>query len=169
MKKRTILLVIFCALVLGIVLMANQILKIQDCLNCRDDIEESYPYKVVSMPDTYELDCTKEYKQRISFPMVEPAYAVLHFDAFFAFPKRLTPANMQTILSVLNDSSSYEWGEFGTTYYDRFITFHDSTGRYIGITNIDFGGQANSYPHLARMKWGMLTDEAHHTIMLLIK
>ena len=104
--------------------------------------------------ENYDFLCMQETASNITFPRISPSYAVLHFDKFYKADIRLTFEQMNDIIVVLNDTANYCWGELGTPYFDRVITFHDNKGYCIGITYFDFGGQTYSYPLNAKMKWG---------------
>ena len=103
--------------------------------------------------------CSFETKNNITFPRVKPTYAELHTDKAFKYGKRLTEKQMNKLIRILNDTSTYTWGELGTAYFDRFITFHDKNDNCIGLTKIDFGGQTYSTPYTAKMKWGLIAPD----------
>ena len=110
----------------------------------------------ISFPENYDSLCIKEAQNNITFPRITPSYAVLHFDKFYKPDIRLTLEQMNNIITFLNDTASYEWGEWGTPENHRIITFHDNKGDCIGITKIDFVGQTYSTPYNSKMKWGAL-------------
>ena len=127
---------------------------------CREQIDKKFPSVETPFPDNYDFLCMQETASNITFPKINPSYAVLHFDKFYKFDISLTFEQMNDIIVVLNDTANYRWGEFGTSYFDRVITFHNSKGDCIGITYFDFEGQTYSYPSNAKMKWGgMRTDK----------
>lgn len=119
-------------------------------------IDKKFSSVETPFPENYDSLCMRETQANITFPRISPSYAVLHFDKFYKSNIRLTLEQMNNIIAILNDTASYRWGELGTPYYDRVITFHDGRGDCIGITKIDFGGETFSIPLNAKMKWGMM-------------
>jgi hypothetical protein len=127
--------------------------------NCKKQIEKKFPSVEIPFPENYDSLCMQEIAYNISFPRVNPSYAVLHFDKFHKSDIRLTFEQMNDIIVILNDTANYSWGELGTPYFDRVITFHDNGGDCIGITYFDFGGQTYSYPLNAKRKWGLMKTD----------
>ncbi len=126
-----------------------------DYTDCEKEIKERYNYEFSSNPDNYISDCLEETKDGIKFPLDEPAYAILHYDKL-KLDKTLKTEQLIKLLTLLNDTSTYEWGEVGTPYFDRIVTFHDKAGRCIGLTKISYDGQTYSTPTIAKMKYGGL-------------
>lgn len=118
-------------------------------------------------PETYDSLCKIEYDKKIFFPKTKAEYAILHFDKFLKRNIQLTNKQLEELLVFLNDSSNYCWGELGTPYFDRFITFHNKIGECVGLTKIDFWGQTYSTPHLSLMKWGLVNPKNHKLIKLI--
>ena len=73
------------------------------------------------------------------------------------------------IIKILNDSSSYNWGEIGTPYYDKKIIFYDKNKSEIGYVNISFDGQINVFPNVALTKWGLLSDKGFKELVIAIR
>jgi hypothetical protein len=121
---------------------------------CKKQIDKKFPSVEISFPENYDSLCMQETQNNITFPRIAPSYAVLHFDKYYKSDIRLTLEQMSSIISILNDTANYQWGELGAPYFDRVITFHDNKGDCIGITYFDFGGQTYSYPYNAKRKWG---------------
>ena len=119
-------------------------------------IDKKFPSVETPFPEHYDFLCMQETANNISFPRIIPSYAVLHFDKFYKSDIHLTFEQMNDIIVILNDTANYCWGELGTPYFDRVITFHNSEGDCIGITYFDFGGQTYSYPFNSKMKWGLM-------------
>jgi len=126
---------------------------------CKKQIDKKFPSVEIPFPENYDSLCMQETANNISFPRVKPSYAVLHFDKFYKSDIRLTFEQMNDIILILNDTANYRWGELGTPYFDRVITFHDNEGNCIGITYFDFDGQTYSYPFNAKMKWGGMKND----------
>ena len=84
------------------------------------------------------------------------------------FPFSSTHLSYQTasrIVSLLNDTTSYRWGEFGTPEYEKTIVFYDKQDEPIGYTLIDANGEVENYPYRSLMKWGMLTSDGFKSLM----
>ncbi len=84
------------------------------------------------------------------------------YKGFFSFDKTLGDSAAKRILEILNDTSSYVWGEVGTFLPGRKIVFYDSEDNLIGVTEFEEenGCQTYSFPYLLRMKWGALSKNA---------
>jgi hypothetical protein len=123
------------------------------------EITKQYPNESTSYPEDYDSLCKLEFQKGVTFPKTKPSYSLLHFDKFLKPNIRLTNRQMVEILESLNDTANYTWGELGTPYFDRFITFHDQKGNCVGLTKIDLGGQSYSTPYIAKMKWGLIKAE----------
>lgn len=75
--------------------------------------------------------------------------------------RRIDSATTNKFLTILNDSSTYRWGELGTPYHQNILVFYDSKDKIVGYTNIDYGGELDSYPYRSIMKWGLLTKKGY--------
>ncbi|MBK6640379.1 MAG: hypothetical protein IPG39_03675 [Bacteroidetes bacterium] len=53
-------------------------------------------------------------------------------------------------------------------YFDSYFTFHDKDGNCIGYTDFSFEGQTYSTPSLAKMKWGLLNENARVKLLIAI-
>jgi hypothetical protein len=69
------------------------------------------------------------------------------------------------VLKILNDSSSYQWGELGTPYHDKTLIYYDKMHNSIGFTLIDYGGEVDNYPFLPLMKWGAMTQNGFNQLL----
>ena len=136
------------------------ILNLNSRNHYKAEIRKRYTYQKVSSIKTYRKDCALEFKQGIQFPLDKPVSAKLHFDQWIKPPKTLDANQAAIVLGILNDTASYKWGEIGTPHFDRHFSFHDKDGHCIGYTDFSFEGQTYATPHLAKMKWGMLTEHA---------
>ncbi len=133
--------------------------------NYKKEISHRYASNETSYPENYDSLCIQESQNNITFPRITPSYAVLHFDKLFKSDIRLTSEQMDNIIVILNDPTSYTWGELGTPYFDRAVTFYDNKGNCIGLTKIDFGGQTYSTPYNAKMKWGAMIKDDLFTLI----
>ena len=83
----------------------------------------------------------------------------------FPFRKReISFEKSKKISAILNDSSSYKWGETGTPVYNYNLYFYDENDKVIGISLIDLGGGIKSYPYRSFMKWGGVSEKALNLI-----
>ncbi len=73
------------------------------------------------------------------------------------------------ILKTINDSSSFDWGEIGTPYYDKTIVFFDKDKNEIGYIDISLDGQIDVFPNLALTKWGLLSDKGFRKLIIAIR
>jgi len=118
----------------------------------------SYSYNDLIEPEIYDSICELEYNEGITFPLVTPEYAYLHYDRLFKGKRQLTQIQLIKVLEIINDSSNYVWGELGTPVVNRYISFYSESGICIGIFGVDFGGNTWATPNLARMKWGLIEN-----------
>ena len=88
---------------------------------------------------------------------------------FFSFDQTIRKESIPRLIEILNDTSSYIWGEVGTFIQGKKIVFYDKYNNPLGITEIDIAGVCTySYPYLKRMKWGALTIEVDKELQKLI-
>lgn len=118
--------------------------------------KETFVQEVVDYPEAVKRDAGVN----LTYPRNKVAYAYVEFDDLLNFRFKLLDSQLETILKVLNDSSSYQWGEIGTPHFDRTIYFYNHENEVIGVTLFSYDHQTYSHPHTALMKWGMLKDEA---------
>jgi hypothetical protein len=111
--------------------------------------------------ESYISDCRFETDHHITFPFQKPAYALAHIsDSKPGEPRRLKTEELNFLIKIINDSASYGWGEVGTPYFDKYITFHNKAGRCIAIMDVSYDYQTESTPTIAKMKNGRLRDNA---------
>jgi hypothetical protein len=123
-----------------------------------------------AMPENYDAQCQEEFNKNLTFPLGEVDYAIL-CCGYFSIDKILEKDKAKWILEILNDTSSYVWGEVGTFLSDKAIIYYDKNKKPIGITELEEegGSQTYSYPYLRRTKWGALTEKAFKEINLLLE
>lgn len=123
----------------------------------------------VSDSKHYVVDCKKEYSEKRNFPLEEVAYSKLHYIYPWKLDKKFDKEKTKEILIILNDSSSYEWGEIGTPFFDSHLTFHSKNGQIIVLTELSKEGQTYSTPSLFRMKWGFIKEKKYSELCKKIK
>jgi len=132
--------------------------------------EADTSYDATSSEESYRTDCQFESENHISFPTQTPAYAIVHINDFKSGkPKLLKPDELNNIIKAVNDTSSYEWGELTTPYFDKYITFHNKTGRCIAILNISYDYDIEARPSTAKMKYGHLTGKGMDAIKSILE
>ncbi len=108
---------------------------------------------------TYKFDVEKEKNNGIKFPQTELNSAKI-YGKFFSSDQKLNLSQAKRLTEILNDSSSYKWGEIGTFEHYKTILFYDLDKNIIGITEIDSDlRQTYSTPSAKTMKWGNLSDK----------
>lgn len=107
-------------------------------------------------PKDYDSLCRIEYKQGLVYPSKQPVRTILH--AALGRKWKLNQDETKSLVTMLNDSANYEWGELGTPETHYYFTFHNDEGLCIAYTSVDPEGMMYSYPSLARMKWGAFRD-----------
>ncbi len=122
----------------------------------------------VSDRDNYEQLVQLEKEKGNDFLTGEVKYAKVVSEAFPFSSRRFDEKQTSLIIEVLNDTSSYRWGEFGTPTYDQTIFYYDSTDQVIGYTIIDMMGEIENYPFRSLMKWGMMTDKGFSRLIKLM-
>ncbi|WP_425077912.1 hypothetical protein [Psychroserpens sp. S379A] len=107
---------------------------------------------------TYKTDVLKEKTNGIEFPKAKLNSAKV-YGKFFSADQKLNSTQAKKLTEILNDSSSYRWGEIGTFIKHKTIVFYDSDKNIIGITELDSDlRQTYSTPSTKTMKWGNLSD-----------
>lgn len=122
----------------------------------------------VSDRDNYDQLVRLDKEQGNDFLISKVKYAKVVKESFPFSSRRLDAVQTRLILEVLNDTSSYRWGEFGTPTYDQTIFYYDSTDKIIGYTIIDNMGEIQNYPYRSLMKWGMMTDKGFSRLIKLM-
>jgi hypothetical protein len=115
----------------------------------------------VSERDNYDQLVRLDKEQGNDFLIGKVKYAKLVNEVFPFTSRRLDSVQTNLIVEVLNDTSSYRWGEFGTPTYNQTIFYFDLTDKIIGYTIIDNMGEIQNYPYRSLMKWGMMTDKGY--------
>ena len=122
----------------------------------------------VSYRDNYDQLVRLDKEQGNEFLTAKVKYAKVVNESFPYTSRRLDSKQTRLIIEVLNDTSSYRWGEFGTPTYYQTIFYFDSTDQIIGYTMTDMMGEIENYPYRSLMKWGMMTDKGFSRLIKLI-
>ena len=120
-------------------------------------INNSYSIEI-PMKNTYDSLCKIEDKNNVYFPSDKVSYAILNKNDFFKRSSIIEKEKLKELLNILNDSSSYIWGELGTPEIHYYLTYFDKDDNCIGLTTLDLEGMAYSQPMTAKMKWGMIKN-----------
>lgn len=128
----------------------------------------SYEPPYPNEPRHYRKNCAYEAKHRLFFPLKGAGYATLK-EKNSLHTRSFSAAETQDLIQILNDTASYQWGEVGTFILDYWIEFYDDRDSLTGVTKVDIGaGQTYSEPHLAKMKWGYLTDAVRERFLKIV-
>jgi len=122
----------------------------------------------VSYRENYDQLVLYDKEQGNEFVIGKVKYAKVVNESFPFSSRQLDAKQTRLIVEVLNDTSSYCWGEFGTPTYDQIIYYFDSTDQVIGYTKIDMMGEVENYPYRSLMKWGLMTDKGFSRLIKLM-
>ncbi|MFA7444785.1 MAG: hypothetical protein WCY89_02480 [Flavobacteriaceae bacterium] len=164
-SKKITYLIIFTGIVILAVMFFNPYSYNSPNITIKDEFYESYQTDV-SMREDYKEKCDFENKNAITFPRTKPDKVFLHSNGLIKYKRRLDQNHVDELLTILNDSANYVWGEFGTPEFQYYFTFVNAENKIIGITKIDLIGMAYSEPYIAKMKWGQLDkmEKLHNLI-----
>lgn len=156
-SKKTIYVIIFTGiLILGVLFVFfNSYITQFVNIAIKDEFYENYQIEV-SMPEDYNEKCDFEDRNNITFPRTKPDKIFLHSNGLIKRKKKLNQKQTEELLTILNDSASYVWGEFGTPETHYYFIFLNVENEIIGVTKVDLIGMAYSEPYIAKMKWGQL-------------
>lgn len=87
----------------------------------------------------YPRQCDEEIKNNLIFPLGEVGKAIV-CKGLFSFDHIIINANINSVIEIINDTSSYVWGEVGTFIHEKKIVFYGKKNDPIGITEIDADG-----------------------------
>jgi len=127
-------------------------------------IESPYPER-----NTYDSLVNLDIKKTRTFLLKEATRSEI-WDNKFPYHKNKFDGNQtERILQILNDSSTFEWGEIGTPYFDKTIVYFDRTSNIIGYTMVSFDGQTHSFPYRTLTKWGLPSDKGFRELLIAIR
>lgn len=105
-------------------------------------------------PKNYNFLVEYEDKKGYIFPRIKPKKIKLFSNhSYWKTEYILTKEQSKELLEILNDSSSYRWGELGTPEVHFYFKYFNDKNELIGFTKIDQEGMAYSEPYLTKMKW----------------
>ena len=166
-SKKITYLIIFTGIVILVVmfLISNSYRPLSVNITIEDKFYEGYQTEV-AMREDYKEKCDFENRNNITFPRVKPDKVFLHSNGLIKHKKRLNQKQIYELLIILNDSTNYVWGEFGTPEFQYYFTFLNAENEIIGVTKVDLIGMAYSKPYIAKMKWGQLgqKEKLHNLI-----
>ena len=134
----------------------------------------------IRLDNTYEeseISYRRNYRELIQidelnnrdFLINEAVKAIIYKTEFPFGSKELDIEHTKKLISILNDSSTYRWIEWGTPEYSKIIVFEDKDGNKIGFTKWQSLGETDSYPYRSVMKWGGLSKMGFKKINDIIK
>lgn len=132
--------------------------RITDFEDLKKEINKRFPTIEVTDPETYKNDRENEDHKRLTFPMVKASYAILYKNNVLTPAIKLSDKELRNLLSMMNDSANYKWGEIGTPQFDRHIVFYDRKDECVGLAHVSFDGMIYTEPYLKKMKWGMVRE-----------
>lgn len=137
--------------------------KLKDKLN----IESKYPNEV-DWKITYSSDVKYEKMNGIYFAKGLAKKARI-YSGILNLSREINEADTKRLVEILNDSTSYDWGEIGTFELDKSIIFYDKDEKEVGVTQFDVSHrQTYSFPFLRTMKWGFLSYKGRDEIYEII-
>jgi len=162
--------ILFIILLILFSIIALRLLFPPDFEKVRDKLT-SKEYAYATKEDwktTYKKDVAFDQQNKITFPQAKPARAEL-YSGYLNLSRELDSEDIKKVIKILNDSSSYEWGEIGTFEPNKRILFYDNNGQIIGITEIDWAKlQTYSAPMNRTMKWGLLSYSGRDKLFRII-
>ncbi|BDD08044.1 hypothetical protein FUAX_04760 [Fulvitalea axinellae] len=134
----------------------------------KGQIKYQYAESELSYRDTYIKLIQKENRDGNTF-LIDKAYSSRVYKGSFLYGGEALSFNKtKKIICLLNDTSAYQWGEFGTFEKTRTIIFYDINESPIGYTLFDEVGEVENYPYRSFMKWGALSDKGLREMKRLI-
>lgn len=155
-NKKITYLIIFTGIVILVVMFFNPYsykFEAFPNITIEDKFYESYQTEV-AMREDYKEKCDFENRNSITFPRTKPDKVFLHSNGLIKHKNKLNKKQVNELLTILNDSTNYVWGEIGTPEVHYYFTFHNSKDEIIGVSKIDLEGMIYSEPYIAKMKWG---------------
>ena len=118
---------------------------------------------------TYDSDVEFEKQNGINF-INGIAQSAEIYSGYFSLSKKVNKKDTKRLIEILNDSTSYVWGEIGTFEPNKSIVFYDKNDKIIGITELDWAKrQTYSSPMTRTMKWGFLSYNGRDSIYEIIE
>jgi len=128
-------------------------------------------YSINITPDINNYDSLVkiDIKKKRTILLGEAKSAEMHNNSFPFLTHKFELNETQRILKIINDSTNFDWGEFGTPYYDKIIVFFDKNKNEIGYVNVSLDGQIDVFPNLTHTKWGLLSDKGFKELVIAIR
>lgn len=125
----------------------------------RNQVREMHPSSELSFPRDYDSLVQRDREAGINFLQGQAVTAKVFSKWLPSARFRLDSSQTARMLTVLNDSSSYRWGEVGTSRRDYQLFFLDAKGETVGYADVDLEGEVDCYPYRSVMKWGGLSEK----------
>ena len=164
--KKTLLTTIFFLFILTVIRITTypNFKKLKTVLN----VEYKYPTEI-NWKLTYDSDVEFEKENGINFINGKAKNAEI-YSGYLSLSKKVDEKDTKRLIEILNDSTSYVWGEIGTFEPNKSIVFYDQNNKIIGITELDCAKrQTYSSPMTRTMKWGFLSYNGRDSIYEIIE
>jgi len=164
--RKTLLATIFVLFILAIIRISTypNFKKLKSELN----VEYKYPTER-DWKLTYNSDVEFEKQNGINFINGIAKNAEI-YSGYFSFSRKVSEKDTRKLIRILNDSTSYVWGEIGTFEPNKSIVFYDKNNKVVGITELDWAKrQTYSSPMTRTMKWGFLSYYGRDNIYKIIE
>lgn len=132
-------------------------------------LKDKYSQNVTPDKTNYDSLVKIDKKEKRTILLGEAKSAEMHNNSFPFSTHKFDQIETEKILKIINDSSSFDWGEIGTPYYDKIIVFFDENKNEIGYMDVSLDGQINVFPNLALTKWGLLSDKGFKDLVIAIR
>ncbi|UKN00733.1 hypothetical protein K6119_13430 [Paracrocinitomix mangrovi] len=155
-------------IILGIIsFYSYRYLTLPDKVQIQKDWRYTIPEAASQVNYISEIQKDEEYNR--NFLKGNTSYAICYNWCFPYDRTRINASETETLVEILNDSSSYVWGEFGTPEYKYCIVFYNDEDNEIGYTEVEPMGEVDSYPYISLMKWGRMKPSSFNQLMTIIE
>jgi hypothetical protein len=133
------------------------------------EVESSYSQSEISYRYNYTDLVEKDKESSNEFLLGEAEYSIIYSNFFPFESRKLDKEESVELLVILNDSSNYSWGEWGTPKYSKTIVYFNANDEEIGYTKWEPLGEADSFPYRSLMKWGMISNNGDKKLREIIE
>ena len=167
MNKRLIIKLCIITIIAGIGLVGYRYMTLPNLKTIKSEI--IFTKSEVSYRKNYRELVRNDQKINTDFLLSKAEYSIIYSNLFPFGKRELGHTKTIELLTILNDSSTYAWGEWGTPEYSKTIVFFNSNHASIGFTEWQSLGEADSYPYRSLMKWGGLTKKGEEKLRGIIE